>query len=202
MLEIISIYAVLFAVAGVAYWIIHKNSEFPGFWKWMKQGMMGKGKNAPAAASAQTTWPSGRDADVVAVLEDLYEEFTAQAKRLEETFELKLAQLEAQFETRVRTLEEAQLDRLSAVTEGSTTTMNLPDDAAVQAPESQVQSRAEPVPVHRMQVGSGETVYLSILDGLYNGLTDSEIAANLAVSESEVLRVRHILQSPGPQGRA
>jgi hypothetical protein len=217
LLPIIAVYAVLIAALVVLYFVSQKRRTGPrqGFFEWLKSGFSG-----PTAASSLGTPPGaaadGEDAaEVVAVLEDLYEEFMGEIANLKQAFEARIDQLEREHQDQLEQIR-SELARLrEEVASGALPWQRLisargaTDEVFVSAEgvEPADSEWAEGILVEDTSHTSVQLVgnssaklpserYFEILDELQTGKSPQEIAEQLGVSVEDVEQVKRIMESP------
>lgn len=148
-------------------------------------------KLTPSPSSAVSPDWSSVQADIVAALDDIYQEFTDEIARLQKELSSQVEQVreEIREELQVQMRRElgAHLEAvLSSVgTEAVTSVANdtVGPVAADSAPTGHDQS-------------SGTDYHFAILDGLYQGKSPEQIASELDISTQEVYIVQKLLQAP------
>jgi hypothetical protein len=219
LLQIIAVYVVLICAVVALYFVSQRRRTGPrqGFVEWLKAGLGGQPavsvvQRPPAESSAE----SSAAADVVAVLEDLYEEFMGELASLKRHYETRIEQLERDYQTQLAQIqfELAQLreeiaaqlstwaqllaagnarDASSAVHIGESGTADGERSDAVG-----VEALPQPIPTSGASAAAERPAerYFEILDELHTGKSPLEIAESLGVSLEDVERVKRIMESP------
>jgi flagellar basal body-associated protein FliL len=219
LLQIIAVYVVLICAVVAVYFVSQRRRTGPrqGFVEWLKSGFGGQ----PAVSSTprppvESTADSSAAADVVAVLEDLYEEFMGELANLKRQYETRIEQLERDYQSQLSQirLELAQLrediaaqlspwaqllaagtarDGSSAVPLGAPGSADGEHSDAVGAGTA-----SQPTAAPGANAGAERSVekYFEILDELHTGKSPQQIAESLGVSLEDVERVKRIMESP------
>jgi flagellar basal body-associated protein FliL len=219
LLQIIAVYVVLIGAVVALYFVSQRRRTGPrqGFVEWLKAGFGGQPAVSPTQRPpAESSAESSAAADVVAVLEDLYEEFMGELASLRRQYETRIEQLERDYQTQLAQiqLELAQLreeiaaqlspwaqqllagnarDGSSAEHTGDAGTAHGERSAVIDAGAASERIAA---PGANAGVERPVEKYFEILDELHTGKSPLEIAESLGVSLEDVERVQRIMESP------
>jgi hypothetical protein len=185
-LTLIIVYVILIAAVVGLYVVsqrLRKGSR-QSFWQWLKSGFFaGTGVTPRVDRQASPTQPGhpNQAAEVIAVLEDIYEEFLSETAKLRKEFQSHIARLESTWAQQLDDLVK-QVGQMQQRLELQSSRSDAGED------------------VRRVPRSGGETssdIYFSILDELHAGTPPVQIASRLGVSLDEVVRVRKMMESPG-----
>ncbi len=223
MLPIIAVYVVLLGAVVALYFVSQKRRSGPrqGFFEWLKSGFSGPAASGPTASSSPLTPPSApadgeEAAEVVAVLEDLYEEFMGEIANLRRDFEARIGQLEREHKDELEQIR-SELARLrdevaagslpwqqllsarTAKGEVSAAAAGDADSAGSERTDGSLEcatSQSDAQSVGNASTKLSSERYFEILDELHTGKSTQEIAELLGVSVEDVEQVKRLMESP------